>query len=395
MKALWVSARVILSGAGLLPLLTLLIAAVVANRAWLSIPSPVDGRRLDAWSVTFLVTAMWGLDFGLLWLLPRLGLSYGAWSLPVFGMTLVRLVAFACVGVVWDTLRRHWTWAAMPTGLWTGVGILAVVNLAITGLAVYAFAIEPFKLGVTEIQVDGPAFFNDRSLRVLQISDLHVERITPRERQVLAQVKLLQPDLIVLTGDYLNLDYLGDPTARVQTRELLSALEAPYGVFAVNGSVDSLQMMQELFSDLPIQVLKDETQILYINGNALAIIGISDTERQRDAGMLVQAAHELPSDVFSLLLYHTPDLIETASALVIDLYLAGHTHGGQIRLPFYGALITASAYGKTYEMGRYTLGETSLYVSRGLGMEGFGMPRARFLCPPELVLVDIGGPQIP
>jgi predicted MPP superfamily phosphohydrolase len=395
MRALWISARVILSATGFLPLLTLLGAAAIANRAWLSIPSPIAGRRLDAWAVTLLVTAMWGLDFGLLWLLPRLDLSYGAWSLPVFGMTLVRLIAFACVGVTWDMLRRYWTWTVSPAGLWIGVGILAVVNLAITGLAIYAFAIEPFKLGVTRIQIDGPAFYNDHPLRVLQVSDLHVERITPRERQVLAQVKLLQPDIIVLTGDYLNLDYLDDPTARAQTRELLSVLKAPFGVYAVNGSVDTPQVMQAVFTGLPIQVLRDETQLLQINGNALAIIGISDTERQRDAGLLVQTTQELPPGVFSLLLYHTPDLIETAAASGIDLYLAGHTHGGQIRLPFYGALITSSTYGKAYEMGRYTLGATTLYVSRGLGMEGFGMPRARFLCPPELVLVEIGGPQVP
>jgi predicted MPP superfamily phosphohydrolase len=69
-----------------------------------------------------------------------------------------------------------------------------------------------------------------------------------------------------------------------------------------------------------------------------------------------------------------------------DLYLCGHTHGGQIRLPLFGAVITSSDFWKRYEMGRYEEGNTVLYISRGLGMEGKGAPRARFLAPPEIVL---------
>jgi hypothetical protein len=70
--------------------------------------------------------------------------------------------------------------------------------------------------------------------------------------------------------------------------------------------------------------------------------------------------------------------------------LAGHTHGGQIRLPLFGAVITASEFGKESEQSLYNVGPTTLYVSRGLGMEGKGAPRARFLCPPEIVVVNLG-----
>ena len=85
---------------------------------------------------------------------------------------------------------------------------------------------------------------------------------------------------------------------------------------------------------------------------------------------------EFPKKVgaFTILLYHMPDLMPEAEAQGIDLYLAGHTHGGQWRLPGYGALITSSIFGKRYEMGHYTEGGTQLYVSRGLGMEGLFSP---------------------
>ncbi|HEX9062636.1 MAG TPA: hypothetical protein VF941_20890, partial [Clostridia bacterium] len=97
-----------------------------------------------------------------------------------------------------------------------------------------------------------------------------------------------------------------------------------------------------------------------------------------------------PKDSFNILLYHTPDLIEDIQKNEsVDLYLAGHTHGGQIRLPVYGALITLSKYGKRYEMGRYTVGNTVLYVNRGIGMEGGKAPRLRVFCRPELSVYDI------
>jgi predicted MPP superfamily phosphohydrolase len=89
--------------------------------------------------------------------------------------------------------------------------------------------------------------------------------------------------------------------------------------------------------------------------------------------------------------YHSPDLIEAASERGIDLYLAGHTHGGQIRLPLYGAIATSSIYYKEYEAGLFQLGRTYLYVSRGLGLEGASAPRARFLCRPEVAVHMLRG----
>ncbi|MBN1306175.1 MAG: metallophosphoesterase [Anaerolineales bacterium] len=71
------------------------------------------------------------------------------------------------------------------------------------------------------------------------------------------------------------------------------------------------------------------------------------------------------------------------------MYLAGHTHGGQVRIPLYGALVTFSRYGKVFEMGEDHIEGTTLYVSRRLGMEGLGLPRVCFLCPPEIVVIDL------
>ncbi len=69
----------------------------------------------------------------------------------------------------------------------------------------------------------------------------------------------------------------------------------------------------------------------------------------------------------------------------IDLMLAGHTHGGQVRLPLAGAIFTGSLYGRKLQSGEYWFYNTILYITRGIGLEGLGAPRVRFLCPPELI----------
>ena len=93
----------------------------------------------------------------------------------------------------------------------------------------------------------------------------------------------------------------------------------------------------------------------------------------------------------SVLLYHSPEMMPLVQQHDVDLYLCGHTHGGQVRLPLYGAVLTSTVTGKRYEMGRYDENGTTLYVSRGIGLEGLSAPRLRLFCPPEMTLVILKG----
>jgi predicted MPP superfamily phosphohydrolase len=93
--------------------------------------------------------------------------------------------------------------------------------------------------------------------------------------------------------------------------------------------------------------------------------------------------------VFTILLNHTPDLMPEAVAARFDLYLAAHTHGGQIALPWYGALITFSRFDKRYESGLYREGSTTLYVNRGIGLARWPQPQARFLSRPEITVIEL------
>ena len=332
-------------------------------------------------SALFCFLADWALQTAL----PILQRSFGEAGSSLLLISGLRWVFFA---PVFFLLQRQ------PLKLHA---ILLLVMVGILQVAVFAFEvdgfyIEPFRLTTTELPVHAPAFLPDRPLRILQISDLHVERITQRERDVLAQAKNLQPDIIVLTGDYINSSYINDPLTLQETRQVLSQFHAPYGVYAVNGNVDTPSTMSALFDGLAnIRVLNNEVLPLRLPGGTLYFVGVTmGPSSGPDEQALRTLLTSLPPDAYSILLYHTSELINTASSKNVNLYLSGHTHGGQVRLPFYGAIFTNTYYGKKYEMGAYTVGPTLLYVSRGLGMAGGLLPRIRFLCPPELVMVELG-----
>lgn len=338
------------------------------------------------------------LDLALLSALPWLGLSFGPLWFTVAALWGARLTLWIVAEGVRFLPRLFAGWRGDPPAarrptLLSSVGwAFLFFNLFVLICVVDAFYREPFDLRVTELRLPAPVIAPGKSLRIVQITDPHVERVTRRERDLIPLVESLHPDMIVMTGDYLNLSYVADPTARRDLRDLLAQLHAPYGVYAVDGTVENPAEMAELFAGLEITTLDDELRRVTVDGSALTLVGVSNLNWQRDAEALrILMAQTAPTET-TLLLYHTPDLIEVAAATGVDFYLAGHTHGGQVRLPFYGAIITLSRFGKRYEAGRYTVGPTTLYVSRGIGLEGAFAPRARFLCPPEVLVLDLVAP---
>lgn len=363
----------------IVPALLIAAAGAATLLAWRRRPA---AHRPRLWALAA-TAAFVLLDWGLATALAPLGLSFGPVEPILLYLWSLRGIFFLPFLV--PSLKRRKR-PARPAGLivhWA-------LNLILLAGTLDAFYVEPFALGVTRVELEVPGL--TRPLRIVQISDLHVERRTPRERALVPLVESLQPDLIVLTGDYVNLGYLQDPLARSEARAVISQLHAPQGVYAVAGTVDA-DTMDDLFRGTAITVLDDAIAPVICDGQTLSLIGVYgawDRPFSADRAALLRLAPQVPAEHFSILLYHTPDLIAEAAAQGIDLYLAGHTHGGQVRLPFYGALATASDYGKQYEMGRYQVGGTTLFVSRGLGMEGFWVtPRVRFLCPPEVVLIEL------
>ena len=346
------------------------------------------GLPLLPWAAAaYLVFA--GADWTWLASLPRRELSYGPVGPSLVGLALARWG----LGVL--PLALVPAGLSLPACAVAGTALQALVS----GLVFYTTGVEPFKLGVTYLALSSAKLPQGARLRLVQISDLHVERLTRRERELVERVRSLDADYVLLTGDYLNFSYTDDPRAIRDARWVLGRLHARRGLYAVRGThqVDPNWLLPVLFEGLPIRWLRNESCVLEEQGFTLVLAGASSTRRAELDGPAVDRALDgVPAliraqDAYTVLLFHIPDAVPQAQAAGVDLYLAGHTHGGQLRVPGYGALVTGTASGKRYEMGRYDLDGMTLYVSRGVGMEGMAAPRARFLSPPEIVCVDVIG----
>lgn len=359
--------------------LLLLLLAAASGLFWLAVTRDSASARV----ITILLGLILGADMALLVSLPKRGLSFGPWQGQFVALALPRLMATAVAA-----LLGAWWGIPWGLGLFLGVQLLALAAL------IWGAEIEPFRLRLTEFIMFSPRLSpGGRPIRILHISDLHVERLTAREEEVVKLAQKANPDVIVLTGDFVNLSYNRDPETHRQVRQLLRRLKAPGGVYATLGSptVDLRETVVPIFDNLPVTLLRHDWQVVDLgHGRRLVLLGMDCTHHiPTDAARLAQLMASAPDHAPQVLLYHSPELMPQASHHAVDLYLCGHTHGGQVRLPLIGPILTSSQLGRRFVMGLYRHGRTHLYVSRGVGLEGLSAPRVRFLCPPEITLVTI------
>jgi predicted MPP superfamily phosphohydrolase len=363
-------------------------ASALVRRRWKARGAIAEEVSL---SLVFLLFCL--SDWALLRVLPHLRLSFSfEIAPPLAASVLVRLLVFG--GLIGAALLAHWRGRrrgvkAQPR---SAIVLFLVANLGFSAVQMDAYIVEPLLLETTELSLS----FDDLDpaappVRVVHLSDIHIERNSFREAQVVQKVNALQPDIVVLTGDYLNLSRLSDPTSAAHFRHFVTQLDAAYGIYAVRGSVEpTLESMAWLVEGTDVVWLEQEAVTIDVRGQLVTLVGAACSHHQElDAARLAQAMDGIPADAFTVLLYHSPDLIAEATEHQVDLYLGGHTHGGQLRLPFYGAIVTNSIYGKRYASGLFERDDTAMYISRGIGFEGGGMPRARFLCRPEIVSIEL------
>jgi len=229
-------------------------------------------------------------------------------------------------------------------------------------------------------------------LRVAQISDLHIglQLRAPLLRELVARVNALEPDLVAITGDLFDFD----PAFIEEGCRELAALRAPLGVFCVLGNHDVYTgadaVARGLAAFTKIRVLRDAWAKIEVAGGELAIVGVEDpgrgwTERDSTHEALAKLAGELPRDLARLLLVHRPSYFGEAARLGFPLSLAGHTHGGQIALPFPAQHHNVSRLISRWTRGLFRDDATGalLYVNRGLGVAG---PPVRLNCTREISL---------
>jgi uncharacterized protein len=216
-----------------------------------------------------------------------------------------------------------------------------------------------------------------------QLSDLHVDRDEDLERLMLAvaEVNAQKPDLVFLTGDY----FTGPETMRRYLpgfREAISGLAPKLGVFAVAGNHDhwcSVERVNEALHQAGVRVLANDSHRLRLHGESLAVVGIDDLWSRR-AEPSRAFARVRPGEC-TIVLAHNPDTALYARHLNPGVMLSGHTHGGVVRLPFYGSPLKLLRIGKQFYAGLNRYRNFYIYTNRGLGTYWL---RIRINCRPEV-----------
>jgi predicted MPP superfamily phosphohydrolase len=240
-------------------------------------------------------------------------------------------------------------------------------------------------LAVRHFELAAPALATDR-IRVLHLSDLHViEGTRAFDDRVWREMRAIDPDVIVMTGDYVS---------RADRLPLLESWlrglpRARYGAYAVLGNHDYWTgdpgAIRDALTGAGVRMVGGDCLTTDIgNGRALRLCGTEEPWGRGYRDTL--GADDSPGVAATLILSHTPDNVYAIHQTGVTALFAGHTHGGQFRLPLLGALVVPSRYGRRFDEGHFVVGGMHLFVSAGVGADA---PALRLWCPPELVVVDL------
>jgi uncharacterized protein len=275
----------------------------------------------------------------------------------------------------------------LRTVLHKSIKFLLVAIAILFATSVYARGVEPrwFDIKTIDIAITGlnPVF---EGYKIVQLSDIHA-RSGVMDRQQLERVANIanqqQPDLIALTGDYIT-DH-ADKAEEMLTNAF-SQLKATDGVVSIMGNHDREEdyniPLERAFANAHVNFLNNAVYSIDRDGNKLNIAGVDDIYYQR--ANLPLAIAQLPGTGTNILLAHEPDFVDTVAATnLFGLQLSGHSHGGQIVIPFLPRV--TALWAKKYISGHYNIDGTQLYVSSGVGTTG--LPQARINCRPEIAVI--------
>jgi predicted MPP superfamily phosphohydrolase len=236
-----------------------------------------------------------------------------------------------------------------------------------------------------------PAAFNGYKIAVL--SDFHYDPVFSVHplRAAVPAVNALQPDLIVLTGDFVSEPSFGQTHRAAAFRAepcalLLRQMKAPHGLWAVMGNHDAVTdpgLITSILRASGIQVLSNQAMPIEHAGGRFWLSGVDDVLQGNSD--LHAALAKVPKEEATVLLAHEPDYADFVSRHPVDLQISGHSHGGQVRLPFLPPFYEPPLARK-YIAGLYKVGPLTLYTNRGLGTVGVPI---RFDCPPEITLITL------
>lgn len=263
---------------------------------------------------------------------------------------------------------------------------LALAAALVVALVAYMIWVEPYWLEVTHHELRAPV---SRPYKILHLTDLHTRGLGRRERRVLSIVEREKPDAIVVSGDSIIHDGTYDAV-----RQFYLKLSAPGGVWVTRGNWENAmswaemgplgagpgkQTEAEFYRSAKVRFLDNEAAPFF---EKIWIIGVDDSFRGKPN--FKKAIETVPEGAFRFAVFHSPEYFDQVAG-ALDLVLAGHTHGGQVRLPGLPPLYCPPGCG-TYLEGWYEKSGSSLYVSRGVGTSILDV---RLFCRPEVAVITL------
>jgi uncharacterized protein len=248
-------------------------------------------------------------------------------------------------------------------------------------IAIYAYKFEPFNIEVTRHEIAAPL---QSPIKIAHLSDLHTYGPGKLEQKMLAILEREKPDLIVITGDLIS-----EADGYEGCLEVLKQLHAPMGVWVVLGNHENwaAQRMKQVYGSFKAYYEAAGAKLLFNSNQKLRddvwLIGLDDAM----AGVpnMAAAFAAVPSNAYKITLFHSPAAFDEVAGKC-DLAFAGHTHGGQVRLPYIKPLWLPEKCGD-YDEGWFERDGSKMYVSRGLGTS---LLPIRFNCRPEIAIITLG-----
>ncbi|OAB45284.1 metallophosphoesterase [Paenibacillus glacialis] len=267
--------------------------------------------------------------------------------------------------------------------------------LMILGIGFYATEIEPKALSVTRIDIENKYVQKSfDGMTIVQFSDTHLgpDYTVDQLQSLVDRMNLMKPDIVVFTGDLMDHYAQYGSKNRKLAQKVLAKIEAPFGKYAVYGNHDrgggGSRLYKEYMEEAGFMVLVNEVHsIISATGERMNIAGLDDFLLGKP--MIERTLQSLRAQDFNLLLVHQPDVADRFTDYPVDLQLSGHSHGGQVRIPFLQPLITTSL-GNKYIEGLYSLEgkirPLTLYVNRGIGTTRLPV---RLFEKPELTVIRL------
>lgn len=255
------------------------------------------------------------------------------------------------------------------------VKIVLILILLISLFYLYSRYIGIKGLNVKEYAViDSKLPESFYGFKIVQISDIHYKVTTTKEdlAEIVKNINKLKPDIVIFTGDLFdtNIKYTNEDYDDL--KKIFKDINYSIGKYAIKGENDNSSKWEEIINDSDFIDLNDKTELIYSNGiKPIQLIGINSNYKD-------ELDNINSKDIYSILIMHNPNLIDKIDHNKFNLILAGHFHGGIIKLPFMGGIIKKS---NKYINDYYLLGNTKLYVSSGIGTHKY---KLRFLNKPSI-----------